>query len=388
MAKDKKERPATNAGRPSGSGGASDSAPTGAGSAGAGGSSSGGGEIRTTTNTVNDVQWNRRKAWPLLLGSAAVLGGASAANYAWANPDGKLTSKAQSELSAKYPGAKVRVHGRDAIITGLPTGADPQAAHDLVRHIEGIRNVREQAGGAAVGATDTGVAPESEAAATEAAVTEAVGTEALATEVVATEAAPAVAAETAAASTAVATVVSTTAVATTVVPTAAAPTTAAPTTAAPTAAPTTEVASTDAPTTTIAAPATSDAPSPTTAPPPVKILFDTTSSLLAGESSAGVNQLAAYLQGNPDVRIKVVGHADNYGTRLTNLVISRARADAVVSALVTAGIDPSRMSAAGQGDRLPVESNATKAGRRANRRVEIVFFGAESAPGREVAFTG
>ena len=350
MAKNKNNRPSTNAGRPSG--------PS------TGGTSGGGGVIRTTTDTVNDVQWSRRKAWPLLLGSAAVLGGASAVNYAWANPDGKLTSKAQSELSAKYPGAKVRVHGRDALITGLPAGADPQAAHDLVRRIEGIRNVKERAGSAGVGAADTAAAPET--AATEAVATEA---EAVATEAVATEPAPAVAAETAAASTATATVASTTEASTTE-------------------APTTEVASTDAPTTTIAAPATSDAPSPTTAPPPVKILFDTTSSLLAGESSAGVDQLAAYLQGNPDVRIKVVGHADNYGTRLTNLVISRARADAVVSALVTAGIDRSRMSAAGQGDRLPVESNATKAGRRANRRVEIVYFGAEGTAGRDIAFTG
>ena len=358
MAKNKNKRPTTNAGRPSG--------PS------TGGTPGGGGDIRTTTDTVNDVQWSRRKAWPLLFGSAAVLGGASAVNYAWANPDGKLTSKAQSELSAKYPGAKVRVHGRDALITGLPAGADPQAAHDLVRHIEGIRNVKERAGSAGVGAADTAAAPETaatETAATEAVAvtteavavaTEAVVTDAVATEAVATEPAPAAAAETAAT---------------------------APETAA-TEAPTTEVASTDAPTTTIAAPATSAAPSPTTAPPPVKILFDTTSSLLAGESSAGVDQLAAYLQGNPDVRIKVVGHADNYGTRLTNLVISRARADAVVSALVTAGIDRSRMSAAGRGDRLPVESNATKAGRRANRRVEIVYFGAEGAPGREVAFTG
>ena len=122
MAKNEKKRPATNAGRPSGSGDASSSPSSGAGSTGTGsigtgsagasgvtgGTSSGGGEVHTSTNTVKDVQWGRRKAWPLLLGSAAVLGGASAANYAWANPDGKLTSKAQSELSAKYPGATVR----------------------------------------------------------------------------------------------------------------------------------------------------------------------------------------------------------------------------------------------------------------------------------------
>jgi outer membrane protein OmpA-like peptidoglycan-associated protein len=350
----------TGSASPSGSSGAAGSTGT-SGSADRSTSSSAGGTVRTDTTTVQHTAWERRKAWPLLLGSAAVLTGASALNYSWANPDGKLTSKAQSALSAKYPGAEVRVHGRDAIITGLPAGADADAAHALVRTIEGVRNVKEEAGAAPV-ATET-VAAETVAAETVAAETVA------ATEAVVTEAAPAA-------------VVETTAVAeTTVAPT----TTPPPTTVAPT--------TTEAPTTTVApvveAPAEAPAEaSATTAPPPMKILFDTTSSLLEGESATSVEQLTTYLQGNPDVKIKVVGHADNYGTRLTNLAISRARADAVVSALVSAGIDRSRISAFAQGSRLPVESNATAEGRRANRRVEIVFFGAEGSGGRDVAFTG
>ncbi len=310
-----------------------------------------GGEVRTDTTVAKQTAWERRKAWPLLLGSAALITGASAVNYAWANPDGKLTSKAQAALSAKYPGAKVRVHGRDAIISGLPAGADADVAHDLVRTIEGVRNVREDAAAASVApvAADT-LATETVAADT-------------VTDAVVTEAAPAVAADTTPA--------------TTVPPSSTdAPTTVAAAVAAPADAP--DEAPAEAPS---AAPAT-------TAPPPVKILFDTTSSLLEGESATSVEQLATYLQGNPDVRIKVIGHTDKYGTRLTNMAISRARADAVVSALVEAGIDRARMSAVGQGSRLPVESNATADGRRANRRVEIVFYGADGSGGRDIAFTG
>lgn len=110
------------------------------------------GNVRTTTTTERDVSWERRKAWPLLLGGAVALTGLSAVNYSWADPDGRLTDKAQDALSAKFPGAKVRVHGRDAIITGLPAGASVDVAHDLVRDIEGVRNVKEDLGSVAAGA--------------------------------------------------------------------------------------------------------------------------------------------------------------------------------------------------------------------------------------------
>ena len=80
-------------------------------------------------------------------GSAVTLTGLAGLNYSWANPDGRLTDQAQAVLAQKFPGASVRVHGRDAIITGLPVGADVDAAHDLVRDIEGVRRCEGGHGG-------------------------------------------------------------------------------------------------------------------------------------------------------------------------------------------------------------------------------------------------
>ena len=381
--KNNKKRPTGQKGRPAGDSNASSkssSSEAGAGSpaASVGGSSSesGSGGVTTTTATVREVSWERRKAWPLLVGGAAALTGLGAVNYTWANPDGRLTKKAQDALSAKYPGSQVRVHGRDAIITGLPAGADANVAHDLVRKLEGVRNVSEELAVPIASGTEApveSVATETVASGTELPVSS-VDTEAVATE--------SVAADTGAALGALATEVAATEVV------------AAAESETPTVVPTTlGGAATEVPTT-VPAPSTSASPAEAPAAalaadaPPVNIHFDSVSSALVGDSQTSVDQLRAFLEANPDVRIKVVGHADTIGTRLTNLAISRARADAVVGALVGAGIDRGRISAFAQGDRVPVESNTTSEGRRANRRVDIVFFGAEGTGDREVAFTG
>ena len=324
-----------------------------------------------------DNPWERRKAWPLLLGSAVTLTGLAGLNYSWANPDGRLTDQAQTALAEKFPGASVRVHGRDAIITGLPVGADVDAAHDLVRDIEGVRNVKE----------DTAAADRAVAA--ELADNIARDSRADGTVVVTTVLAPL--------DTAVASDITQVGVAPAVVAANAPTTVPGSATAPPTDAPARPAPPTDAPATT--ATTSSAAPAPASAESgdgtvalsdalSTKILFDSVSSKLDGESQTAVDRLVAYLGDNPDVRVKIVGHADAWGTRLTNIAVSRARADSVVSAIVGGGVDRSRISGFAQGDRVPVASNATAEGRAANRRVEIVFFGAEGTGDREVAFTG
>ena len=316
--------------------------------------------------------WERRKAWPLLLGSAVTITGLAGLNYSWANPDGRLTDQAQTALAEKFPGASVRVHGRDAIITGLPVGADVDAAHDLVRDIEGVRNVKEDTAAAdrAVAAElADSIARDSRADGT-VVVTTVLATldTSVASDITQVGVAPAVVAADAP---------------TTVQGSATAPPTDAP--AATADAPPTSATTADAPAVTaesgIGTAALSDVLS-------TKILFDSVSSKLDGESQTAVDRLVTYLGDNPDVRVKIVGHADAWGTRLTNIAVSRARADSVVSAIVGGGVDRSRISAFAQGDRVPVASNATAEGRAANRRVEIVFFGAEGTGDREVAFTG
>lgn len=90
------------------------------------------------------------------------------------------------------------------------------------------------------------------------------------------------------------------------------------------------------------------------------------------EAAPVLDAVAALLAGRPDLSLVVVGHSDATGGLDANMRLSRARAEAVVAALVSRGVARSRLSAQGAGWLAPVASNVTEAGRAANRRVEIV----------------
>ncbi len=52
---------------------------------------------------------------------------------------------------------------------------------------------------------------------------------------------------------------------------------------------------------------------------------------------------------NKDVRVKIVGHTDNNGSAQTNLILSQARANVVLSTLVSKGFDPDKFDGVGVG---------------------------------------
>ena len=104
------------------------------------------------------------------------------------------------------------------------------------------------------------------------------------------------------------------------------------------------------------------------------IYFDTGKSELKPESKAQLDEIAKLLQGNTALRVFIVGHTDNQGALDTNLALSRARAQAVVDALVkTYKVDGKRLGAAGLADYSPAASNGADPGRAKNRRVEMVL---------------
>jgi chemotaxis protein MotB len=61
-----------------------------------------------------------------------------------------------------------------------------------------------------------------------------------------------------------------------------------------------------------------------------------------------------------------------------NWELSTARAISVLHELILDGVDPSRMNASGYAEYHPVATNATKAGREKNRRVELHFYGTKN----------
>lgn len=77
--------------------------------------------------------------------------------------------------------------------------------------------------------------------------------------------------------------------------------------------------------------------------------------------------------------IQIVGHTDSTGGPSINEPLSVARANATRDYLVSRGVAATRITTAGHGEREPVASNQTEAGRAQNRRVEIYV--AEAAQG-------
>lgn len=71
--------------------------------------------------------------------------------------------------------------------------------------------------------------------------------------------------------------------------------------------------------------------------------------------------------------VSITGHTDNTGSDQTNMRLGRARARHVQKILVSKGIKKSRVSIDSKGESSPIADNETDAGRRRNRRAELVL---------------
>jgi OOP family OmpA-OmpF porin len=103
------------------------------------------------------------------------------------------------------------------------------------------------------------------------------------------------------------------------------------------------------------------------------ILFDTDSDRLKPESAAVIKSIARGLDMNPNLKLQIEGHTDSTGDANHNLDLSKRRAEAVKTVLVTQfNVDAGRLTTAGMGATKPADSNDTPQGRAQNRRVEFV----------------
>jgi outer membrane protein OmpA-like peptidoglycan-associated protein len=105
------------------------------------------------------------------------------------------------------------------------------------------------------------------------------------------------------------------------------------------------------------------------------ILFKFNSAELTDEAMAQLDTAAGKIGGMSHYVLEVRGYTDTSGSAMTNLSLSRQRADAVVRYLtVVKEIPLHRIHVIGAGSESPVADNKTRDGREQNRRVEIKLF--------------
>jgi OOP family OmpA-OmpF porin len=102
------------------------------------------------------------------------------------------------------------------------------------------------------------------------------------------------------------------------------------------------------------------------------IFFDFDKTTLKPESFPELNRIVTLMNERTSMQVDIAGHADATGeAKLQPQVYLNAGLRSVQKYLVGKGIAESRISVSFYGETKPVESNATKEGRRKNRRVEF-----------------
>ncbi len=107
------------------------------------------------------------------------------------------------------------------------------------------------------------------------------------------------------------------------------------------------------------------------------LLFASAQATLDPRADGLLSEIAKLLNVDETHPISVEGNTDNVPIHSalypSNWELSTARASTVVRFLIAHGVGASRLTALGNAEQHPVDSNATAAGRARNRRVEIVM---------------
>lgn len=111
-----------------------------------------------------------------------------------------------------------------------------------------------------------------------------------------------------------------------------------------------------------------------------KLLFKTASWDIDANGRNALKKLAGVLERNPDIQVTIEGHTDNVpykpgsGQLKDNWDLSVKRATTVVRVLLEGSkIKPSRLTASGRSEYLPVDPANSNEARQKNRRTEIVL---------------
>ncbi|HEY6916429.1 MAG TPA: OmpA family protein [Allosphingosinicella sp.] len=114
---------------------------------------------------------------------------------------------------------------------------------------------------------------------------------------------------------------------------------------------------------------------------PSGVTFDTNSYAIQPQFRTTLDEVARTLADYPSTYIDVYGHTDSTGNDAINIPLSQNRAQSVADYLIARGVNAARIATRGFGSSQPIASNATEAGKQANRRVEIRVVPVQSTAG-------
>ena len=105
------------------------------------------------------------------------------------------------------------------------------------------------------------------------------------------------------------------------------------------------------------------------------VLFDVNQYTLKPAARERLARISGVVLGYPDLKMQIEGHTDSIGSDEYNQRLSEKRAASVRDYLVSSGISINNVAVTGLGKSDPIADNKTAAGRKLNRRVEMIVSG-------------
>lgn len=103
------------------------------------------------------------------------------------------------------------------------------------------------------------------------------------------------------------------------------------------------------------------------------VYFDYDESAIKAEAREKLRAKAEILRSNPDVELRMEGHADERGTSEYNIALGNERAEAVIQVLSGFGLDADRFSSVSYGEERPAAQGSNESAWSRNRRVEFIL---------------
>jgi outer membrane protein OmpA-like peptidoglycan-associated protein len=105
------------------------------------------------------------------------------------------------------------------------------------------------------------------------------------------------------------------------------------------------------------------------------VLFETGKYALSTDAQLKLAKLSGIIQAHPGLNLAIEGYTDTTGAADFNMKLSQQRADTVRQFLIAQGLSADTITSKGLGEADPIADNSTAAGRKLNRRVEIIVSG-------------